>query len=92
VTIPREKAPRPLGTQLHATKPNEILHFGFLYIGLSRYGKYQYMLLFKNDFSGYLWLVPCRTIDATATVDALMRWFAVFGVVPLWISDRGRHF
>jgi transposase InsO family protein len=36
--------------------------------------------------------VPCRTADAAATVDALMRWFAVFGVVLLWISDRGSHF
>jgi hypothetical protein len=39
-----------------------------------------------------LWLVPCRTSDAAATVDALIRWFAVFGVVLLWISDRGSHF
>jgi transposase InsO family protein len=35
--------------------------------------------------------VTCRTADAAATVDALMRWFAVFGVVLLWISDRGSH-
>jgi hypothetical protein len=41
-TIPGDKVPRPLGTQLYATKPNEILHFDFLYIGLSRDGKYQY--------------------------------------------------
>jgi transposase InsO family protein len=83
--------PRPLGTQLHATKLNEILHFDFLYIALSRDGKYQYLLVLKDNLSGYLWLVPCRTADAAATVDALMRWFAVFGVVLLWISDRGSH-
>jgi Integrase zinc binding domain len=82
-TIPGNKMPLPLGTQLHATKPNEILHFDFLYIGLSRNGKYQYFLLLKDDLRGYLWLVPCRTADAAATVDALMRWFAVFGVVLL---------
>jgi Integrase zinc binding domain len=29
-TIPEDKVPRPLDTQLHATKPNEILHFDFL--------------------------------------------------------------
>jgi RNase H-like domain found in reverse transcriptase/Integrase zinc binding domain len=29
-TIPGDKVSRPLGTQLHATKPNEILHFDFL--------------------------------------------------------------
>jgi hypothetical protein len=86
-TIPVDKVPRPLGTQLH-----EILHFDFLYIGLSRDGKYQHLLLLEDDLNGYLWLVPCRTADAAATVDALMRWFAVFGVVLLWISDRGSHF
>jgi hypothetical protein len=55
-------------------------------------GKYQYLLLLKDDLSEYLWLVPCRTADAAATVDALMRLFAVSGVVLLWISDRGSHF
>jgi hypothetical protein len=72
-----------LGTQLHATKLNEILHFDFLYNGLSKDGKYQYLLLPKDDLSGYLWLVPCRTADAAATVDTVMRWFALFGVVLL---------
>jgi hypothetical protein len=82
-SIPGDKVPRTLGTQLHATKPNEILLFDFFYNGLSRDGKYQYLLLLKDDLSGYLWLVPCRTADVAATVDALMRWFAVFGVVLL---------
>jgi hypothetical protein len=27
---PRDEVPRPLGTQLHAVKPTEILHFAFL--------------------------------------------------------------
>jgi transposase InsO family protein len=49
------------------------------------------LLLLKVDLSGYLWLTPCRTADDAATVDALMQWFAVFGVVLLWISDRGIH-
>jgi Integrase zinc binding domain len=85
-TFPEDKMPRPMDTQLHATKRNEILHFDFLYIGLSRDGKYQYLLLLKDDLSGCLWLVLCSTADAAATVEALMRWLAVFGVVMLWIS------
>jgi Integrase zinc binding domain len=40
-TVPGDKVPRPMDTQLHATKRNEILHFDFLYIGVSRDGKYQ---------------------------------------------------
>jgi hypothetical protein len=90
--IPGDKVPRPLRTQVHATKPNEILHFDFFYIGLARDGKYQYLLLLKDDCSGYPWLVPYRTADAPATVNTLMRLFGVFGVVMLWISDRGSHF
>jgi hypothetical protein len=39
-TIPGDKVPGPLSTQLHAIKPTEILHFDFLCIGLSRDGKY----------------------------------------------------
>jgi transposase InsO family protein len=61
-------------------------------LGCQETGSISTLLLLKDDLSGYLWPVPCRTADAAATVDALMRWFAVFGVVLLWISDRGRHF
>jgi hypothetical protein len=87
-TIPGGKVPCPLGMQLHTTKPNEILHFDFLYIELSRNRKYQYVLLLKDDFSGYSWLVPCRTADVAATVDALMRWFSVFGRAVMDIGQR----
>jgi Integrase zinc binding domain len=53
-TIPGDKVPRPLGTQLHEIKPNEILHLDFLYIGFSRDEKYQCLLLLKDDVSGCL--------------------------------------
>jgi hypothetical protein len=72
------KVPRPLATELHATKLIVVLHFDSLYIGLSTCGKYLYDFSLKNDLSGHLWPVPCRTADAEATVHTLMRWFAVF--------------
>jgi hypothetical protein len=37
-TFPGDKVPRPLGTQLHATKPNEILHFDFSKSGCQETG------------------------------------------------------
>jgi hypothetical protein len=46
----------------------------------------------QDDLSGYLWLMPCQMADAAATVEALMRWVAVFDVLLLWISDRWGHF
>jgi hypothetical protein len=67
VTILGDKVLRPLRTQLHATKPNEILHFDFLYTGLSRDGKYQYLLFLKDDLRRYLWLVPKELKAAHAT-------------------------
>jgi hypothetical protein len=45
-----------------------------------------------NDLGGYLWLVPCRTADAAATADAVMRLVAVFGFGRLWVSYRGSQF
>jgi hypothetical protein len=87
-----EKIARPLGTQIHATRPNEILHFDFFYMGQSKRNKYKYLLLLKNDLSGYLWLVPCKAAGAAETVDALIHWFATFGVVLQWLSDQGVHF
>jgi hypothetical protein len=38
-----DKVPRPLDTQLHETKPNEILHFDFMYIGF-----HQHLLLVQD--------------------------------------------
>jgi hypothetical protein len=81
--IPGYKVLRLLRAHLHATKPNEIMHFYFLYMGLSRNEKHQNILHSKDVLSGYLWLVPCRTADAATTFDAIMRCFAVFSVVLL---------
>jgi transposase InsO family protein len=36
--------------------------------------------------------MSCLTADAAVNGDALMRWFAVFGVLLLCISDRSSHF
>ncbi len=37
------KVPRPLSTTLHATKPNEIIHFDYLFLGESN-GDNKYVL------------------------------------------------
>jgi hypothetical protein len=47
---------RPLGTAMHASKPNELLHFDFCYIGPGEQG-YTYVLILKDDYNGYVRLV-----------------------------------
>jgi hypothetical protein len=90
-TVAGDRTPRPFGQALHASKPNEVLHMDYLYMGPSSVG-YKYLLLLKDDLSSYLWLVPAKSADAKTTVDALVEWFAAFGVVSIWVSDRGSHF
>jgi len=80
-----------MGHALHSDRPNEIIHFDYLYMGPSDQGM-QYVLIIKDDASAFVWLEPCTATDAESTVEVLLRWFASFGVVQTWISDRGSHF
>ena len=54
---------RPQGEQLVATRPGQILHFDFLYVGKGE-GGFIYLLVLKDGFSGYVALVP--SMEATA--------------------------
>ena len=85
------KVPRPMAQTLHATAPNKLLHMDFLYIYPGVDG-YNYVLVLKDDFSSYVSLVKCKAADAEHTAKALVDWFATFGVVLNWVSDRGSHF
>lgn len=86
-----ETVPRPLGHALHATRPNELLHFDFCYLMNGEEDK-TYVFVQKDDLSGYVWLSPCTAADAEAAAENLLRCFSVFGVVHRWVSDRGPHF
>ena len=48
-----ERIPRPMGHTLLASKPNEILHFDFCYVGESSCGKV-YVLILKDGMSSYV--------------------------------------
>ena len=83
--------PRPLAHTMHASKPNEILHIDFLYMGQGTNDK-NYCLILKDDFSSYVWLFPCTSADADAAAEAILSWIASFGAVEWFISDQGSHF
>ena len=81
----------PLGHALHADLPNELLYFDFCYMYTSE-GDSLYVLILKDDHSGFVWLVPTTETTAEITADSLIKWFSAFGVVTQWVSDRGSHF
>lgn len=90
-TDSRVRVPRPLGSAIHAEKPNQVIHFDYCYIGKSAHGT-KYVLIIKDDLSSYTWLYACESADAESTADALIDWFAAFGPVSQWVSDQGTHF
>ncbi|KAH9185665.1 hypothetical protein AeNC1_012358 [Aphanomyces euteiches] len=83
--------PVPLGSQIHASMPNEILHFDFLYVGPSDTGE-QYVCLLKDDHSMLVQYTPHVAADTEAFCTAAHRWFDLFGIVKTWVSDQGSHF
>ena len=90
-TLGGTRIPRPLSHAMHADRPNELLHFDFLYLGPSESDQL-YCLVVKDDASSFVWLEPCAAADSQHVVEVLLRWFASFGVALTWISDQGAHF
>jgi len=57
--------PRPLGSQLHATLPGEILHMDYVYIDTTGW-----LLVLKDDLSGLIDLSFSTTCESSHVVDA----------------------
>jgi RNase H-like domain found in reverse transcriptase/Reverse transcriptase (RNA-dependent DNA polymerase)/Integrase zinc binding domain/Chromo (CHRromatin Organisation MOdifier) domain len=85
------RQPRPWSQTLHAAKVNEVLHFDYLYGGSSSTGE-KYILICKDDLSGYVWLKPCVAPTADFVVETLTAWFGTFGTATVWVSDQASHF
>jgi hypothetical protein len=83
--------PRPWGEQIHATRPGEVLHMDFLYMGPSEDGS-TYLLFLKDDAGKYVMLVNCARAGTSEAANGLLSWFALFGVVRVWVSDQGSYF
>ena len=90
-TIGGTRFPTAMGHALHATKPNELLHFDYLYMGDAKSGE-SYVLILKDDHSSFVLLHPYDTATAENAAESLLSWFSMFGVVPTWVSDQGSHF
>jgi hypothetical protein len=81
---------RPLRSQIHGTRINQVIHFDFLFVGLT--DSSNYILIIKEDITGYVWLIHCDEPTAQVVANALEDWFSIFGVAEVWISDQGSHF
>ena len=83
--------PRPLGRTIQATKPNEVLHFDYYYVGEATNG-WTYVLVMKDGLSHFVELVGCDSTGSEVVVEALLDWFKRYGIVPTWVSDQPTHY
>lgn len=78
--------PRPLSTNLHATKPSEVIQFDYLFLGEVE-EDFKYALVVKDDLSGYCWLEPSKSAYSEYNVDVLAQCNRVFTTQSVWMSD-----
>ncbi|OWZ15123.1 hypothetical protein PHMEG_00011292 [Phytophthora megakarya] len=79
---------KPYGPALHATKPNEVLHFDYLALPEDEDTHSKYVLVIKDDFSGFVELIPCTAADSSTCAHGLLQWFQRL----VCVSDQGAHF
>lgn len=86
--------PRLLSGTAHATRPNEIIHFDYLYMGKSRDQDKNFIniLVIKNDLSSCCWLKRPAAVDSNHVAKILARRTRVFTAPKVWVSDQGTHF
>lgn len=91
VTRSGKVVPRPLGSALHGSTPNEVVHMDYLYMGAGREDK-RYVLVIRDDLSSYIWLWPTAACTGEAAAEALCAWLGSFGSMRWVVSDQGSHF
>ena len=65
--------PRPLGEDIYGTAPNQVVHYDFLHIQKSFKSSnhpFEYVLVLKDWFSGFLGLIPATIGGHVAVADA----------------------
>ena len=88
------RIPRPLGAACHGTRPNEVLHFDYLYIAskLKSSLNYQWIFVIRDDFSGFIFLKPVMVPNTANTADALLECRSLFGHSKIYVSDQSSFF
>jgi transposase InsO family protein len=79
----------------HGRDRNEALHFDFISMHqLTPKSKhlYKYVLILKDDFSGFVELILRTSPDHFTVADSLMDCYKRFGVPKTLVSDQGSHF
>ena len=91
LTVGGERTPRPFGPSVFGTHPNDLLQFDYIELGKSTMGD-QYVLILRDDHSGYAWFYPTVSTSAEKAASALIAWCAACGPPTTMMSDGPTHF
>lgn len=83
-----QKIPRPLGASIHETRPHDLLRFDHIEIAPSNTGE-KYILMLRDKFSTYDWLISFASTKAENAADAIIEWFSTF-VCPKGLMPDGQ--
>ncbi|CAM9136518.1 unnamed protein product, partial [Laminaria digitata] len=84
--------PRPFGETTHGTEVNSCLHFDYLYIGTDSDDDTKYILVLKEDITGFVMLEPASAANAENAAAGLQRWCTTLGVPSVLVSDTATHY
>lgn len=85
--------PRPMGHQLTATKPMEVIALDFMTIGDSRGDEFKYILVIVDQLSRISAIDPTKDNTASTAARILVkRWLEFFPDPVFIITDGGTHF
>lgn len=86
---------RALRNTLNATMPNQVLHFDYMFVRHAEDGTpgdAEYVLVMLDECTRFVRFVPTAAEDAASTAQAILAWFADYGIVSAFYSDQGTHF
>ena len=86
-----DTVPRPLGSQLMAERPGEIISADYIKMGTAKSG-YKYVLMIVCRFSRLVMFFPTAAPTAIFAARALVRWSSLHGLPQWLITDGGSHF
>jgi transposase InsO family protein len=85
--------PRPMGHQLLAERPFEVIIVDFIKLPLDRDGKFSWALFVTDQLTRLALVVPANNCLASIAAPILLeRWLSIFPDPTFLISDRGTHF
>ena len=85
-----DKVPRPMGTQLIAEYPGEVLMMDYILVWPSEFGR-RYVLMLQDKMSKLTQFVVTPETTAVPACRGVIDWSSKFGLLEWIISDGGTH-